>query len=102
MSEQQRDAAADRAKCRTVDVLDAMTYWIGEAERLRGENEHLKMQIAGLQSALADDRTYECPYCDGSGEVCESCLQPAADCECEATGKVMCIECEGTGVEQEL
>lgn len=31
---------------------DALPWWIGEAERLRGENERLRMRIRGLESAL--------------------------------------------------
>lgn len=41
----------------------------------------------------------QCMFCEGSGQVCENCYLPEADCECGEFVLDECSQCGGTGVD---
>ncbi len=39
----------------------------------------------------------ECPVCNGTGKLCNTCWESEIDCGCEEKDLQTCGECEGTG-----
>ncbi len=44
---------------------------------------------------------YECPVCDGYGEICQTCDEPGDCCCCEDSDIRECLECDGTGEDED-